>query len=1154
MSTGPGLNIRKIAVFFFVLSGFPLLLFSQEEISGVVNVYRKVTAIGTSPRNNVTLSSVDSVVVGDTVMLIQMQGVKIDTSDSSYGEAYYDDYGTPGAYEILLIGSIDTNAKKVFFTRLTQNDYDVRGSVQLVRIPYYDKARVKGKLTARPWNRTSGVGGVLSLIVGSRLEIDAATGLIDVSGKGFTGGFDTTGIGQCIDGPDYNLYSKKYFPRSFKNAGYKGEGVANYSLSGQFLYPAHAKGQGPLLTGGGGGNGKYSGGGGGSNRGAGSQGFFEMSGCANPLPGALGGSAALNSIYLNGIFMGGGGGSSTRSSGSGVSNGGNGGGIIVILTDTLSGQGRYIRADGLSAANVSGNAGGGGGGAGGSVLLSLRSFSKTSSDSVKISVRGGNGGWRDSEWGSGGGGGGGLVAVSLPQVTGKIRIDTAWGTPKDNTPNIYDGDLIVNIIPNVNGFLFNSIRSEVTGNQSDSICSNVPFGKIAGTVPIGGQGPYTFTWEKSTVSETGPWTTISGAVSIDYTPGLLTQTTWFRRKVSDSSTPVINDFSVPVKVLVHQAITGNTVGRDTTICFNQNPLALVPLNSGPSNGNGIYSYVWLKNLADVSTWDTTMTASGVPFRNAYYDPAALANTTFYKRVVVSGRCISYSPTVKITVLPSITNNIISNPDNQNICQPSFFANLAGQNTGGGAGAGSYLYTWQESLNNTTWQTASGATQHDPVNRVYDPSEPSSSSVVTRYFRRFVVSGPYNTCRDSTLSVRLIQYPRITGNFITKDDGSSITSSLCQDGSRNLSLRGSVPAGGDGSYTYTWKRSVNGSTWPDNVGSEQNLSTPAPSDMNFYGRVVISAGGLCTDETMANQTVLVHRIPVANAGPDREICGGTVTLSALLSVGGDTDTGWEFFRNGADIKDYGAPSSPVARVKIDSSFFSSSAKKDMYFSWREVNGVCSDWDSVKISFYTRVRELGPDRDTALYSFDGILHMNAVPLSSARGETGLWTVVSGSSSLSDAELPTALAANLEEGQNSYRWTVTNKNGSATAICSDSYLYIVNLYNIFIPNVFSPNGDGLYDEFTIKGVDLGNQRAELRILNSAGAEVYSTSNTGGGDWQAWNGMDASGKTLPEGTYYYLLKLTSWGMDMKYDTSDDQVYKKSGFIILKRYSQGSK
>lgn len=64
-------------------------------------------------------------------------------------------------------------------------------------------------------------------------------------------------------------------------------------------------------------------------------------------------------------------------------------------------------------------------------------------------------------------------------------------------------------------------------------------------------------------------------------------------------------------------------------------------------------------------------------------------------------------------------------------------------------------------------------------------------------------------------------------------------------------------------------------------------------------------------------------------------------------------------------------------------------------------------------------------------------------------------------------------------------------------------------------------------------------LRIINSAGAEVFSTSNVNGNTWTNWNGTNKNG-ILPEGTYYYIFTLKS--------KRNNTVLPKSGFIILKR------
>jgi gliding motility-associated-like protein len=97
-----------------------------------------------------------------------------------------------------------------------------------------------------------------------------------------------------------------------------------------------------------------------------------------------------------------------------------------------------------------------------------------------------------------------------------------------------------------------------------------------------------------------------------------------------------------------------------------------------------------------------------------------------------------------------------------------------------------------------------------------------------------------------------------------------------------------------------------------------------------------------------------------------------------------------------------------------------------------------------------------------------------------------------------------------------------------------------SLVIPQGISPNGDFVNDSLIINGLDLVNQIAELTIVNGAGTQVFSTSNRAGSKWQNWDGKNSNGVELPEGTYYYMLKVKS--------PKTDLTVPKSGFIILRR------
>ncbi|MET4081384.1 gliding motility-associated-like protein [Pedobacter sp. UYP30] len=87
-----------------------------------------------------------------------------------------------------------------------------------------------------------------------------------------------------------------------------------------------------------------------------------------------------------------------------------------------------------------------------------------------------------------------------------------------------------------------------------------------------------------------------------------------------------------------------------------------------------------------------------------------------------------------------------------------------------------------------------------------------------------------------------------------------------------------------------------------------------------------------------------------------------------------------------------------------------------------------------------------------------------------------------------------------------------------------------NLFVPNLFTPNGDGNNDAFEIRGLSLfyGNN---LVIVNRWGNEVYK-SNSYHNDW--------TGEGLNEGTYFYKLNVKE-AADSKWTTF-------TGYITLVR------
>jgi gliding motility-associated-like protein len=482
------------------------------------------------------------------------------------------------------------------------------------------------------------------------------------------------------------------------------------------------------------------------------------------------------------------------------------------------------------------------------------------------------------------------------------------------------------------------------------------------------------------------------------------------------------DTSQPVRITVHPEIEGNTIGDPATLCYGQNPATLISKEI-ISGGSGIYQFNW-----ELSTDGSAFTTPANTHGNEHYTPApAPAASAWYRRTVTSGRCVSVSDAVKLTLLPAIENNIpmlVSGLQDTALCIGGT-GRLTGSTPTGGNGI-SYTYQWQASTNNQQWSAAGTGSDFTP---------PPLSQ--TTWFRRTVVS---EACEDtSATAIKVTVWQPIAGNTIPA------ATETCA-GYAPQPLAGGTPTGGNGTYLYRWEQSSDGgATWA-------------------------AAQGENSDPSGAYQP------PVLNAPMKyrRTVMSGTASCYTDIS-------------NTADITLYPAPSSAI--------------------------------------------DAGPD--TLLYSFDRYYPMQALPLYTY--ETGQWSTLAGSGSFDSNTRSNARLTALASGTSTFMWTVTN------GPCVYNDTVSITLKEIFIPNGFSPNGDGVNDCFEILGLDPANQHAELSIVNSAGAEVFRTSNRGGHTWNNWNGKTSGGADLAESTYYYRLTLES-------KNTAEPPYTKKGFIVLKR------
>lgn len=186
----------------------------------------------------------------------------------------------------------------------------------------------------------------------------------------------------------------------------------------------------------------------------------------------------------------------------------------------------------------------------------------------------------------------------------------------------------------------------ITSTYTQPICSGTSPGTISGTLPISENGPATYSWEKSTTSATTGFVSIPGAHSKDYTPGNLSQTTWFRRLVI-SGTETDHSAVLQVTVLLKPSAT---ITGTSTVCQN-GAVPIITFNG--SGGSQPYTFIYKINGGPEQVISTTSGNSATVTQDSN-----IPGVFVYKLVSVSNKncsqAVNGTVTIKVNPIPSIS--------------------------------------------------------------------------------------------------------------------------------------------------------------------------------------------------------------------------------------------------------------------------------------------------------------------------------------------------------------------------------------------------------------------------------------------------------------------------------------------------------------------
>jgi len=194
--------------------------------------------------------------------------------------------------------------------------------------------------------------------------------------------------------------------------------------------------------------------------------------------------------------------------------------------------------------------------------------------------------------------------------------------------------------------VINANDNYIDGNQF--LCTGEIPDTIYGTYPEQLYGSdITFSWEYSTDSIN--WISVSNQQN--YFPGILTETTYYRRKVTLLAPQCAAEMYISnvVVIEVSEPIGNNFIFPasfpDYSIC-NNTQLIMGPLSS-PTGGNGNYLYLWQDSIQG-GNWNNAPQTNDFE----YYQSENLTQTTYFRRIVNSCMENNISSEIEITIKPS----------------------------------------------------------------------------------------------------------------------------------------------------------------------------------------------------------------------------------------------------------------------------------------------------------------------------------------------------------------------------------------------------------------------------------------------------------------------------------------------------------------------
>ena len=367
-------------------------------------------------------------------------------------------------------------------------------------------------------------------------------------------------------------------------------------------------------------------------------------------------------------------------------------------------------------------------------------------------------------------------------------------------------------------------------------------------------------------------------VTLDtFAPVLVTITGPFAKGTTYTRTlPITLDLSGTSANVITVSHAGGDVDASDNSASTNVPYWAYPVSSFTNKDSCFGDAMMFTNTSTVATGSIASTAWKFGDGNTAATTNAsntYANSGTYTVTIMSesNEGCRDTATQSVTVLTALAAGSITGAST--ICYntvPGTMTSTAGASGSGGT----YQYQWQSSTDNVNFTDISSATNTDYT---------SGALTQTTYFRRAVTTD-VNCGPSYTNSVKITVYDDLVGAVIGSDQN------ICFKTTPAMISQSASATGGDGTWTYKWEKSTNGTTWSVIAGATSTSYSPGVLNTTTWYRIISTSGSNCGSiESNAVKILVYNDLYAGLVGNNHSVCPNSTanTINGTTSpTGGD----------------------------------------------------------------------------------------------------------------------------------------------------------------------------------------------------------------------------------------------------------------------------